>query len=137
MGDSVEADGFKDLSPEELQAIKGHVKNHLNDDVAEGIIDDVIPGIKEEDQKPDGPESEEQTTDPFDEFKEPPTPSVDPVRKQRWFEEYWEQVVKWVKRIPTILKQPNIRQVLYFLLVIGIGLLLGWLLIPKPPPIIL
>ena len=140
-----DAEGFAPFSNEELTALKSRIQNETSDPVVKKIIDRAFTPQENSDE----PNVMADTPQEVKDQPEHPGIKGQPGSTQDRRQEDYQGKNKTIfsqkgKRIQiihgyikTILKKSSIRYLIYMMLVLLIGLFLGWLLVPIPPPFII
>lgn len=140
-----EAEGFKPLTDEEISAINSRIKNETSDPIVEKIVDEAFPPG----ENPDKPnmvsnapqEAKDQPEQPGIQAQSDISQDRPQAGNQGKLNKLLSQIGKRFQIINKYarasLKKRSIRYLLFIINSLAIGLFLGWMLGPTPPPVII
>lgn len=145
MDDHHEAEGFEPLTDEERSALKSKIKNDSTDPILNDIVDKAFltegnttesdemqkttPNIKDKQEPLRSKRQSEIQHDQNQEQRKNQAQIAPEVRNERL-----RTILNYALKL---LKKTSIRYVVLIIVAILLGLFLGWLLVPTPPPVII
>ena len=142
MEGKLNVEGFETLSSEEREELRRHVHENTDDETAKDIFDDAVPGAGEESENESPAEPSKPESDPFEKYHKDSTPSSQGDSPQQSFMSTLVQylsshVSSFYVKAKDMLTKTSVKLVLMYIALLIIGVLIGCLITPKQPPIVL